>query len=88
MEEAAPHLPRAQSGNLLLRTCGGGRPTHLTRLLPPGATAAVAAAADDAALATFTKLAGLDDLTQLQQQRARLSMRRGGMGVRRHHPRR
>ena len=44
-EEGAPHLPRAQSGNLLLWACGLGRLTHLTRLLPPAATADFAAAA-------------------------------------------
>jgi len=87
-EEAAPHLPRAQSGNLLLRVCGLGRLTHLTRLLPPAATAAFAAAADGAALATFAKLAGLDDLTPLQEKQARLSQRRGGMGLRSLHERR
>ena len=87
-EEAAPHLPRAQSGNLLLRVCGLGRLTHLTRLLPPGATAAFAAAADDAALATFAKLAGLDTLTDLQAKQTRLSQRRGGMGLRSLHERR
>ena len=87
-EEAAPHLPRAQSGNLLLRTCGLGRLTHLTRLLPPAATAAFATAADNAALAIFTKLANLDDLTPLQQQQARLSLRREGMGLRSLHRRR
>jgi len=88
VEEAAPHLPRAQSGNLLLRTCGLGRLTHLTRLLPPAATEAFATAADNAALATFTKLASLDNLTTLQQQQARLSLRRGGMGLRSLHERR
>jgi len=87
-EEAAPHLPRGQSGNLLLRTCGLGRLTHLTRLLPPAATAAFASAADAAALATFTKLAGLDALTPLQEKQARLSLRRGGMGLRSLHERR
>ena len=87
-EEAAPHLPRAQSGNLLLRTCGLGRLTHLTRLLPPAVTADFAAEADDAALATFTKLANLDGLTPLQQKQARLSLRRGGLGLRSLHERR
>ena len=47
-----------------------------------------AAAADNAALATFTKLAGLDDHTALQEQQARLSLRRGGMGLRSLHERR
>ena len=68
--------------------CGLGRLTHLTRLLPPAATADFAAAADNAALATFTKLAGLDELTALQEQQARLSLRRGGMGLRSLHERR
>ena len=49
-ECAAPHLPRAQSGNLLLGGCGLGRLTRLTRLLSPAATKAFAEAADAAAL--------------------------------------
>ena len=88
VEEAAPHLPRAQCGNLLLRTCGLGRLTHLTRLLSPRATADFASAADDAALATFAKLANLDALTPLQIEQAWLSQRRGGMGPRSLHERR
>ena len=65
VEEAAPHLPGAESGNLLLRTCGLGRLTHLTRLLPPAAPAAFAAAADGAALAPFATLALLAALPAL-----------------------
>ena len=81
-EEAAPHLPRAQSATLLLRTCGLGHLAHLTRLLAPAATADFAWAADEAALATFARLARLDELTPTQARQARLSVRRGGMGLR------
>ena len=87
-EDAAPHLPRAQSGNLLLRTCGLGRLTHLTRLLPPAATAGFCLEADDAAPATFSKLAHLDALSPTQARQARLSVRRGGLGLRSLHQRR
>ena len=87
-EEAAPHLPRAQSATLLLRTCGLGHLAHLTRLLAPAATADFAWAADEAALATSARLARLDELTPTQARQARLSVRRGGMGLRSLHERR
>ena len=51
--QAAPNLPRVQSAALLLRVCGLGRLTHLTRLLPPAATEAFAAAAVKATLDTY-----------------------------------
>ena len=44
--------------------------------------------ADEAALGTFAKLAQLDPLTPLQERQARLSVRRGGMGLRSLHQRR
>ena len=66
--EAAPHLPRAQSCSLLSWSCGLGRLTNLTRLRLPAATGRVAAAADDAALATFTKLASLGGPTPPQEK--------------------
>ena len=81
-EEAAPQLPRAQSCNLLLRVCGLGRLTHLARLLPPAATAAFSTAADDAVRKAFQRIAQLDELTPAQLKQARLSLRRGGAGLR------
>ena len=81
-EDAAPHLPRTQSSFLLLRVCGLGRLTHLTRLLPPAGTAAFTAAADAAVLASFTRLAQLDGLTEQQAEQAQLSLGRGGFGLR------
>ncbi len=77
-EQAAPQLPRAQSRNLLLRTCGLGRLTHLARLLPPAKTADFAAAADKAVEATFARVGQLDALTPQQAAQTRLSLRRGG----------
>ena len=73
-EDAAPHLPRTQSAFLLLRVCGLGRLTHLARLLPPTATAAFTKAADNAVLASFTRLAQLDGLTEQQAEQAQLSL--------------
>ena len=81
-EDAAPHLPRTQSAFLLLRVCGLGRLTHLARLLPPTATAAFTKAADDAVLASFTRLALLDGLTEEAAEQAQLSLGRGGFGLR------
>ena len=74
-EEAAPQLPRAQSCSLLLRTCGLGRLTHLARLLPPAATDAFAAAADNAVLEAFQNIAQLDGLSPTQRRQARVSLR-------------
>ena len=81
-EDAAPHLPRTQSAFLLLRVCGLGRLTRLARLLPPTATAAFTKAADDAVLASFTRLALLDGLTEEAAEQAQLSLGRGGFGLR------
>ncbi len=62
-EERTERRTGAQSGNLLLRTCELGRLTQLIRLLPPTATAAFAAEANDAALVTFAKFVGRDALS-------------------------
>ena len=62
--------------------CGLGRLTHLARLLPPAATAAFTKAADEAVLASLTRLGQLDGLTEQQAEQAQLSLGRGGFGLR------
>ena len=82
VEDAETHLPRTQSAFLLLRVCGLGRLTHLARLLSPAATAAFTKAADDEVLATLTRLAQLEGLTEQQAEQAQLSLGRGVFGLR------
>ena len=80
--QASPHLPAVQLSALMLRMCGTGKLTHMLRSAPPRATQEAARRYDQALLASYVKITGLDDLTEQEALHCQLPMRMGGRGLR------
>ena len=66
----------------MLRMCGTGKLTHMLRSAPPRATQEAARRYDQAILASYVEITGLDDLTEQEALHCQLPMRMGGRGLR------